>query len=646
MSKESELPLVVHPNYRTRRTRKWPTILAIVIGAYQLWLLWARWATSASWLPALLATASDTDAVCPQVPEYDAKAALGELKIELPTIREAVDRLSQAVQIDTAVQDNWVDPNEDPEPWAKFEAFANYLEKAFPAVHAYESPLKREFLHKHGLLYIWPGSDTSLKPLLLTAHQDVVPIDQTTQHDWLFPPFSGYIDLVNQTVWGRGAFDCKVRLLGTLSAAESLLRSNWTPRRTIVLAYGYDEEVGGEQGAQYLGERLQELYGNDGIAMLVDEGMPVYSAYDVESFGAPIAAPAVSEKGALNVRVEVRSKGGHSSMPPPHTSIGLLSKIVTFLEDHPFPDKIKEKSEAQIRFLQCLRDHPRVPKKLRHALLELEYAERSLDAGFLRLYAAELPVYERLYLAAAPITVQQNRLERARKRVLELLNDNTRLVLKTTQAVDVIEGGVKVNALPESAHAIVNHRIAPYSSVAETQDRYKKLLTSVARTLDLSFTAFGEELVPHTNASAGALVVTNESWMRDVAHISPFEGKNAGPFRLLSSVIRQTWHLDEPRHVLHEGANAAPTSKKPFKDSVRVTPSTMFANTDTFWYRNLTQNVFRFGPATLHRDLTGIPMLHTTHTVNEHVPIDAIMKAIEFYTNLMVAVDFEDLEKV
>ncbi|WFC94465.1 Gly-Xaa carboxypeptidase [Malassezia brasiliensis] len=266
-------------------------------------------------------------------------------------------------------------------------------------------------------------------------------------------------------------------------------------------------------------------------------------------------------------------------------------------EDHPFPDKIEEKSEAQIRFLQCLRDHPQVSEKLRYALMELEYAERSLDTDFLRLYATELPVYEQLYLTAAPIFVQQNRLDRARKRVLELLSENTRLVLKTTQAVNVIEGGVKVNALPESAQAIVNHRIAPYSSVAETQNRYKKLLAPIAKSLELSFTAFDEVLVPHTNSSVGTLVVTNES-------------------------------------------------KKPFKESVRVTPSTMFANTDTFWYRNLTKNVFRFGPATLHRDLTGIPMLHTTHTVNEHVSIDAIMKAIEFYTNLVVAVDFEDITKV
>lgn len=646
MSIKGELPLAVHPKYRTRRTRKWSTILAVVIGTFQLWMLWTRWINSSLWLPNLLETASETHSVCPQVPEYDPKNALGGRKIELPTIREAVDRLSQAVQLDTATHDDWVDPNDDPEPWRKFNAFANFLEKTFLAVHAHESPLKREFVHQHGLLYIWPGSDASLKPLVLTAHQDVVPIDPTTLHDWIFPPFSGYIDLENQTVWGRGSYDCKVRVLGILSAAESLLRSDWSPRRTIIFAYGFDEEIGGKQGAQYIGKRLEELYGVNGIAMLVDEGMPVYSAHDVESFGAPIAAPAVSEKGALNVRIEVRSKGGHSSMPPAHTSISLLSKLVTILEDHPFPDKIVEKSKAQIRFLQCLRDHPHVSDRMRHALMELEYAERSLDTEFLRLYAAELPVYERLYLRLAPASVVQSRLGRARKRVLDLLSVNTRLVLKTTQAVDVIEGGVKVNALPESAHAIINHRIAPYSSVEETKVRYKKLLAPVAEELGLSLTAFDEKLIPHTNASVGSLALSSESWEREVAHISAFEGENAGPFRLLSSVIRQTWHLDDPRHILHEGAETVTTPKKASMEALRVTPSIMFANTDTLWYKNLTLNVFRFAPATLHRDLTGIPTLHTTHTVNEHIPIDSIVKANEFYVNLVVAADFEDLEKV
>ena len=37
--------------------------------------------------------------------------------------------------------------------------------------------------------------------------------------------------------------------------------------------------------------------------------------------------------------------------------------------------------------------------------------------------------------------------------------------LGTTQAVDLISGGVKVNALPEKAHVVVNHRIAEHRQV-------------------------------------------------------------------------------------------------------------------------------------------------------------------------------------
>ena len=38
-------------------------------------------------------------------------------------------------------------------------------------------------------------------------------------------------------------------------------------------------------------------------------------------------------------------------------------------------------------------------------------------------------------------------------------------MLRTTQAVDLVEGGVKVNALPELASAVINHRIAEHRFV-------------------------------------------------------------------------------------------------------------------------------------------------------------------------------------
>ncbi len=39
-------------------------------------------------------------------------------------------------------------------------------------------------------------------------------------------------------------------------------------------------------------------------------------------------------------------------------------------------------------------------------------------------------------------------------------------LVETTQAIDLIHGGVKSNALPEQAYAVVNHRISTLRYVA------------------------------------------------------------------------------------------------------------------------------------------------------------------------------------
>ncbi|OTA00286.1 hypothetical protein A9Z42_0075910 [Trichoderma parareesei] len=100
---------------------------------------------------------------------------------------------------------------------------------------------------------------------------------------------------------------------------EALLsQENYNPRRTVIFAFGFDEECSGPRGAASIAKYLEELYGKDGIA----------------------AAPAVYEKGYLDVWFDLDVVGGHSSTPTPHTSIGMMSEIVVALESSPFQPKI------------------------------------------------------------------------------------------------------------------------------------------------------------------------------------------------------------------------------------------------------------------------------------------------------------------
>src|SRR6266581_3714555 len=81
-----------------------------------------------------------------------------------------------------------------------FHGLQSYLEHAFPRAHA---SLTRERVGGLALLYRWAGSDTTLQPILLLAHQDVVPVEPGTESRWTEPPFAGRI--AGGYVWGRGA---------------------------------------------------------------------------------------------------------------------------------------------------------------------------------------------------------------------------------------------------------------------------------------------------------------------------------------------------------------------------------------------------------------------------------------------------------
>jgi carboxypeptidase PM20D1 len=128
-----------------------------------------------------------------------------------------------------------------------------FADAEYPEVH---SSLKREIVNAYSLLYTWEGRDTSLKPILISAHIDVVPVEPGTEDDWDYPPFSG--EIADGFIWGRGTLDVKQSILGMLEAIEILVAEGFSPEHTIYLAFGHDEEIGGQNGAAEIAKLLAE----------------------------------------------------------------------------------------------------------------------------------------------------------------------------------------------------------------------------------------------------------------------------------------------------------------------------------------------------------------------------------------------------
>ncbi|UNI16962.1 Gly-Xaa carboxypeptidase [Purpureocillium takamizusanense] len=351
----------------------------------------------------------------PLDPSWDHLPSADELYSSREALIRQVERHAGIVEIDTICYDDLGPFNQDVR-WLPFYDLHDRLRDTYPTVY---ERAHLEVVNTFGLLFTVHGSDPDLKPILLAAHQDVVPVADPSA--WTYPPFSAHFD--GSWLWGRGSFDDKDALTAIMSSMEELLsEDDFRPERTILLAFGFDEECSGLRGAAHIADRLLHRYGEDGLAMVHDEGgLGLQTVHDVM-----YALPAVYEKGYLDVWFDLNVVGGHSSTPTPHTGIGMMAQLVDKLESNPFPPKIIEGGPIYQSLVCAAKYSPDLVPGLGHLL----------DKGDLDTVA----------------------------KIVADARVDTHYLIATSQAVDIINGGQKINALPEVTTLGVNYRIAPQDS--------------------------------------------------------------------------------------------------------------------------------------------------------------------------------------
>lgn len=242
----------------------------------------------------------------------------------------AIERLAGGIRIPTVSSS--VDARTD----NPFDAFKAYLPAAYPEVYR---QLDTMTVNRYGLLLHWRGRNPSLRPILLCSHYDVVPVmnydpaaPDAPLPGWDYPPFSGAV--ADGRIYGRGTLDMKGMLFAILEAADALLEKGFRPERDVWFAFGFDEEIGGTEGALHMVRYFKER--QIVFDAVYDEG-GIIAAPGVAGIDRSVALVGTAEKGFSTLRITVYGQGGHSSMPPARGALVDAAEIIVRLNERQLP---------------------------------------------------------------------------------------------------------------------------------------------------------------------------------------------------------------------------------------------------------------------------------------------------------------------
>jgi acetylornithine deacetylase/succinyl-diaminopimelate desuccinylase-like protein len=290
------------------------------------------------------------------------------------------------------------------------------------------------------------------KPILLLAHLDVV---EARSEDWSVDPFrltekDGYF-------YGRGSGDDKYMAASFVANLIRYKQEGYRPDRDIILALETDEEIldANAMGIGWLLKNHRDLIDaefalNEGGGVGLKRGKPIRNSIQT------------SEKVYLNYQLEVRNKGGHSSVPSTDNAIYHLAEGLARLGKFSFPVNLNTTTRAYFE-----------------RTAELENAQTAADI--------------RSVLSTTPDPAALARLS---------ANPAYNAQLRTTCVATMLEGGHAYNALPQMARAIVNCRMMPGEKAEDVAATLKRVLAED----QISLTPIGEPVLSDASAIEDGLL--------------------------------------------------------------------------------------------------------------------------------------------
>ncbi|GAA5095688.1 M20 family peptidase [Chryseobacterium ginsengisoli] len=327
--------------------------------------------------------------------------------------------------------------------YSTFDTIKEYLRTSYPLI--YENTEFTE-VNKYGLVFKLKGKNSSLDPILFLSHTDVVPPGDAdvkdksenifrpddkplpavskVAEDWDFGPFSGAV--ANGRIYGRGSIDMKGMLFSLMESMNNLIKNKHVPQRDIYLAFGFDEEVGGQQGAVKIAEYFKSK--NIKFDAVYDEGGLILEKGSVAGIDSDVAVIGCAEKGFLSVKIKVKGLGGHASMPPMESAIGKAAVIMQRLEH----DQMKPMITPLIN-------------------------EFFTNIGGSMSFVNRMGISNQWLLK--PVLLAQL-----------TKNNSTNALVRTTTALTMMKGSDAPNVLSPEVEFVVNFRLLPGNSVKDVKE--------------------------------------------------------------------------------------------------------------------------------------------------------------------------------